>query len=299
LTYLVETFLPLSDQAGKAFPRKMFSQVMEELKRKFGRVTVYDRSPAKGKTDTSSDDIVIFEVMTDDGPRVVVLLPGEARSEIGARRSPYPRCQYRKVIGRPKLLVGREPTLQTAFLRRRIMSVKTSVALMLALASTAASAQSTMEKTGVNSALGVAPKTHDFVTEAAVSDMTEIATAKIALQKGDADEKQFADQMVKDHTQTSAELKALVSSGDVQATLPTAPDSTAQKQIDKLNAAAPADFRSEYDPMQVSAHKSAVSLFERYAKGGDNIKLKDWAQKTLPHLQHHLDMANMLDQRKK
>ena len=27
-----------------------------------------------------------------------------------------------------------------------------------------------------------------------------------------------------------------------------------------------------------------VSLFERYAKGGDNAKLKDWALKTLPHL---------------
>jgi putative membrane protein len=101
------------------------------------------------------------------------------------------------------------------------------------------------------------------------------------------------------HTQTSNELKTLVSGGDVQATLPTAPDSASQKQIDKLNAATPADFRGEYDPMQVSAHKSAVSLFERYAKGGDNAKLKDWAQKTLPHLQHHLEMANMLDQRKK
>jgi putative membrane protein len=29
--------------------------------------------------------------------------------------------------------------------------------------------------------------------------------------------------------------------------------------------------------MQVSAHKDAVSLFERYAKGGDNADLKDWA----------------------
>jgi predicted outer membrane protein len=117
------------------------------------------------------------------------------------------------------------------------------------------------------------------VTEAAVSDMTEIAAAKIALEKGDADEKQFADQMVKDHTQTSTELKALVSGGGVQATLPTALDSASQKQIDKLNAATPADFRSDYDSSQVSAHKSAVSPFDRYAKGGDNAKLKDWAQK--------------------
>ena len=50
--------------------------------------------------------------------------------------------------------------------------------------------------------------------------------------------------------------------------------------------------------MQVDAHKSAVSLFQRYAKGGDNTKLKDWAQKTLPTLQHHLEMADMLNKRK-
>ena len=36
---------------------------------------------------------------------------------------------------------------------------------------------------------------------------------------------------------------------------------------------------ADYDPMQVSAHKDAVSLFERYAKGGDNPKLKDWAER--------------------
>jgi putative membrane protein len=179
------------------------------------------------------------------------------------------------------------------------MTAKFTFALIVALASTAAAAESVGEKTGVNSALGVAPKTADFVTEAAVSDMTEIAAARIALQKGDADEKQFADQMVRDHTQTSDELKGLVSGGDVLAALPTAPDSGSQKQIDKLNSATPANFRSEYDPMQVSAHKSAVSLFERYAKGGDNMKLKDWAQKTLPKLQHHLEMANMLDKREK
>jgi putative membrane protein len=61
----------------------------------------------------------------------------------------------------------------------------------------------------------------------------------------------------------------------------------------------PENFASEYDPMQVSAHKSAVSLFERYAKGGDNPKLKDWAGKTLPHLQHHLEMAQALNKNRK
>src|SRR3984957_7516411 len=129
------------------------------------------------------------------------------------------------------------------------MPPKSSLALILVTFSTAAVAQSVGEETGVNSVLGVAPKTSDFVTEAAESDMTEIAAGKIALQKGDAEEKQFADQMVRNHSETSKELKGLVSSGGVEASLPAALDDASQKKIDKLNSASPADFKSEYDPM--------------------------------------------------
>jgi predicted outer membrane protein len=59
------------------------------------------------------------------------------------------------------------------------------------------------------------------------------------------------------------------------------------------------DFASEYDPMQVSAHKDTTSLFERYAKGGDDPKLKDLAGKTLPALQHHLEMAQDMNKNRK
>ena len=40
------------------------------------------------------------------------------------------------------------------------------------------------EKTGVNSVLGIMPKTEDFIKEAATSDMLEVEAAKIAQQKG-------------------------------------------------------------------------------------------------------------------
>lgn len=43
-------------------------------------------------------------------------------------------------------------------------------------------AQSAAEKTGVNSVMGVAPKTEDFVTEAASSDMFEIESSKLAVE---------------------------------------------------------------------------------------------------------------------
>lgn len=36
------------------------------MKRQFNGVTVYDHKPASGKKQDSSDDIIIFEVMTAD-----------------------------------------------------------------------------------------------------------------------------------------------------------------------------------------------------------------------------------------
>jgi putative membrane protein len=157
-------------------------------------------------------------------------------------------------------------------------------------------AQSLGEKTGVNSALGITPKTEDFIKEAATSDMLEIEAAKVAQQKGNADEKKFADQMIAGHTKTSTELRDLVPT-DMKSAMPTALDENSQKKLDKLKDTKPEDFASEYDPMQVSAHKDAVSLFERYAQGGEDPKLKDWAGKTLPALQHHLQMAQQMDKK--
>jgi putative membrane protein len=159
-------------------------------------------------------------------------------------------------------------------------------------------AQSAGEKTGVNSTLGISPTTTDFVKEVAISDMFEIESNKLAQDKGNASEKTFASQMVTDHTKTSTELKGLVSSGKVKAELPTAIDSSHRSKLDKLKGENGKDFSSDFDSMQVSAHKDAVSLFERYANGGDNPDLKSWAGKTLPALKHHLEMAQNLDKLK-
>jgi putative membrane protein len=155
-------------------------------------------------------------------------------------------------------------------------------------------AQSVGEKTGVNSALGISPTTADFVKEVAISDMFELESNKLAQDKGNASEKKFASEMVADHTKTSTELKGLVSGGKVKAELPNTLDSSHQSKLDKLRGASGKDFSSDFDSMQVSAHKDAVSLFERYSKRGDNADLKNWAGKTLPALKHHLKMAQNL-----
>src|SRR6201747_2251882 len=110
------------------------------------------------------------------------------------------------------------------------------IALGCLLLAGPALAQSVGEKAGINSTLGISPTTADFVKEAAISDMTEIAAAKLGQERGNAQEKTFATQMIADHTKTSEELKAMVPA-DAKAAIPTALDSSSQSKIDKLKNA--------------------------------------------------------------
>ena len=87
----------------------------------------------------------------------------------------------------------------------------------------------------------------------------------------------------------------MVQGGKVKVTLPTELDSTHQSKLDKLKGLQGTDFTKQYHSDQVKAHKDAVDLFQRYAKGGDNPDLKTWANKTQPALEHHLKMAQDLD----
>lgn len=175
--------------------------------------------------------------------------------------------------------------------------MKRLVIASLALSLTApAFAQSAAEKSGVNSLMGISPKTQDFVQEAATSDMFEIASSKLALERGDDATKAFAQQMVTDHQKTSEDLRTLVSSGKVKVTLPDAMTSDQKSMLDKLNALQGDDFNKQYHSVQESAHEDAVDLFKRYGDEGDNPELKAWAAATRPALEHHLQMAKELNQ---
>jgi putative membrane protein len=172
--------------------------------------------------------------------------------------------------------------------------MRKTILIAAVLLATPAFAQSVPERTGVNSTLGIAPKTEDFVKQAAISDMFEIESSKLATERADAKSKTFAAKMVKDHTMTSTELKALVQGGKVKGEIPAALDSSHQSKLDKLKAAQGGDFDKLYDDNQIDAHKDAVNMFERYANGGENADLKAFAGKHLPHLKEHLQMAQDL-----
>jgi len=169
------------------------------------------------------------------------------------------------------------------------------LAIACALLAGPALAQSRSEKAGVNSVLGIAPKTTDFVSEAAQSDMFEIQSSQLAASKMKGEVQSFANQMVADHTKTTIQLKGLALSA--KRPVPTAMNSTQQSMLDELLRLNGDDFAKTYARDQLSVHQTAVSLFERYSKSGSNPQLKYWAEETLPTLWHHLEMATELDKK--
>jgi putative membrane protein len=142
-----------------------------------------------------------------------------------------------------------------------------------------------------------APSTADFVKTVAISDMFEIESSKLALEKKVAADQALAQRMVHDHTQTTEQLKHLVNGGKVKTQLPAELNDEHKQMLEKLRGESGADFSRDYNQMQLAGHKEAVALFEAYGKSGDNEALKSWAAKTLPHLQEHLAMAEKLSQR--
>lgn len=148
---------------------------------------------------------------------------------------------------------------------------------------------------GETSAATLGRTTDGFVTGAAVGDMYEIEAGKLAGTMGkSAAVKDFGATMVKDHTATSAKLKATLPTSGANVTLPTVLDERRQGLIDNLKAAGD-NFDKVYAEQQKAAHSEMLTLMKTYADNGDNAALKALAAETAPKVQMHLDMADKLE----
>jgi putative membrane protein len=144
------------------------------------------------------------------------------------------------------------------------------------------------------SANGATPTdVNGFMTRAAEGGMAEIETGKLAVSKAqNAEVKQFAQQMIADHTRANNELKTLA--GKKNVTLPTGLDPMHQAMAAKLSGLTGAEFDREYMRGQVEDHERTVALFQAQADNGADAEAKAMAAKTLPNLKMHLEMARKI-----
>ena len=146
-------------------------------------------------------------------------------------------------------------------------------------------------------AIAVNPAVNDtdacFAQQAARSDLFEIQSSKLALQRSsNAAVKAAAQMIIDDHQKATTKLKARADKLNV--TLPMDLDAAKLADMQALQVKEGEAFDRAYAAIQVNAHVDAVNLFTRYAAQANNPDFKAHATETLPDLQHHLMMARDL-----
>ena len=137
----------------------------------------------------------------------------------------------------------------------------------------------------------------DFANSVASATAFEIQSSQLAQKNAKSSEvKAFADQMIADHTKAAGEFKAALQEAGI-----TPPrDSMGVKDLanyEKLHLTTANSFDGAYVKAQLNAHEEAVAQFSGYAQNGQTTQLKAFAQKTLPTLEHHLQMIKAINQK--
>ena len=136
-----------------------------------------------------------------------------------------------------------------------------------------------------------------FLKDAAIGAMVEVELGKIAVQKASSDAvKQFAQKMVDDHTKANEELRQIAITTNIN--VPDALDSKHQSRVDKLSKLSGTEFDRAYIKDQLKDHQQDVKEFQNEAENGNREAVKNFASKTLPMLQEHLNMAKDLNKQK-
>ena len=116
---------------------------------------------------------------------------------------------------------------------------------------------------------------------------------ELAKQKGSPKIQEFGDKMVKDHGKVNDELKHLISQKG--ATLPEDLNRREEREWEHLQKLSGKDFDKAYAGHMVKEHKKDIKEFETAAKDCQDPDLKAFAQKTLPILQQHEQMAEQME----
>ncbi|MEO6454374.1 MAG: DUF4142 domain-containing protein [Ginsengibacter sp.] len=137
----------------------------------------------------------------------------------------------------------------------------------------------------------------DFVMKAGSGGMMEVELGKVAQDKAKSQRiKDFGSMMVTDHSNANDELKSIASSKNI--TIPSSLMPDHQKHVDMLKNKSGADFDKAYLSMMLDDHKKDVAEFKKASENSTDSDIKNFAAKTLPVLQKHLDSAQAIHNKK-
>lgn len=176
----------------------------------------------------------------------------------------------------------------------RVLAFATAAALGFAGIASAAEkaagdkpAASASEKSGGKEKSSLSGGEKSFLKNAAEGGLAEVQFGQLGKSKGGEDVKQMAEHIVTDHTKANEELAALAQSKGVE--LPKEPGMVAKGKLKLLEKSD--KFDKAWIDHAVSDHKEDIKKFEKASQDAKDPDVKAFADKTLPVLKHHLQMA--------
>ena len=133
-----------------------------------------------------------------------------------------------------------------------------------------------------------------FVIDAAHGGMAEVKMAQLALQKSTNPEvKQFAQQMIAQHTPVNKELMRLAAQKGI--TAPTDEGPKYKAAMMRLMQMSGDSFDKAYmSEGRVNRHLESAAVYQRQAMMGQDPDLKAFAARIMPAVQGHLEMASIM-----
>jgi putative membrane protein len=139
------------------------------------------------------------------------------------------------------------------------------------------------------------PDDVNFVKEASLGNMTEVALGRLAVEKSsDPQVKKFGQQMIEDHTKAQAALRSAATKEGLSSDLPGALDHEHEQVVEKFRNLSGPEFDRAYKEDMLKDHQEDVAAFQKQAALG-STPLQKYAADTLPTLQRHLKMAQEMN----
>ncbi|MDE2406051.1 MAG: DUF4142 domain-containing protein [Sphingomonadales bacterium] len=132
-----------------------------------------------------------------------------------------------------------------------------------------------------------------FLQDAVAGDNGEVALGRLAQQRShDPRVRRFGALLVKDHGMAKQQVLATARRSHVRIDAAMMkPDADQARRA--LMGARGREFDRMFAQHMVEDHRTDIAKFEQQAKGGDPVTAR-LAQATLPHLRHHLEVAESL-----
>jgi putative membrane protein len=158
---------------------------------------------------------------------------------------------------------------------------------------------SSCKKNNNNNNESLTTQDRNFINQASMSNTAEIQAGHYADSTVDSTTdslgssiRAFASKMVTDHTTAQNDLKTLGNS--VNFTVTDSVDAMHTSQMDSLKMLNGRAFDSAYIISQIADHQAAINTFQQEASSGNKSAVINYANKYLPVLQMHLQMADSL-----